>query len=279
MSSFFYNLPSVGCVCAHRGARSLAPENTLLALARARECGAALWETDVQLTADGKAVLFHDRLLGRTTNAAELDAFVSFAPWALADFTLEQLSRLDAGSWFLRDDPFGTVADGVVRETEHAEIHRQKVPLLDDALEYSRRHRFPVNLELKDQSGTPAELDLVPVVLEAVARFGVGDLVLISSFNHDYLRQVHNLNPQLATAALAEGSHPENLLPYLRGLGVVAYHPDQQIVETGLIHELDMAGFRVNLWTVNDVARARELVVAGATFICTDWPQKMVGRL
>jgi len=279
MTSFFQHLPADGCVCAHRGVRSLAPENTLLALVKARECGAALWETDVQLTEDGQGVLFHDRTLARTTNVAELSTLSDFAPWALVDLCLENVRQLDAGSWFLRDDPFATVASGLVTCADYPVIRQQKVPLLDEALEYTRRHRFPVNLELKDQSGTSADRKLVSVVLAAIARYGVADLVLISSFNHDYLRQVKALNPLLATAALVEELHPENLLAYLRELDVAAYHPDQKIADTGLIRELTAAGIRVNLWTVNDIDQARGFAAAGAGFICTDWPQRMVGRL
>ncbi|WP_353763502.1 glycerophosphodiester phosphodiesterase family protein, partial [Oceanithermus sp.] len=53
-------------VIAHRGARSLAPENTLAAAQKGLEVGADLWETDVGVTADGVLILFHDDSLKRT---------------------------------------------------------------------------------------------------------------------------------------------------------------------------------------------------------------------
>ena len=55
-------------IIAHRGARSLAPENTLAAARKALEVGADLWETDVSVTNDGELILFHDESLIRTTN-------------------------------------------------------------------------------------------------------------------------------------------------------------------------------------------------------------------
>jgi len=56
-------------VIAHRGARSIAPENTLKAAKIAFEIGADLWETDVNITRDGRLILFHDDSLLRCTNA------------------------------------------------------------------------------------------------------------------------------------------------------------------------------------------------------------------
>ena len=103
------------------------------------------------------------------------------------------------------------------------------------------------------------------------------DLVLISSFNHNYLRQLKRLNPGIALAALVEEHHPENLLSYLHDLDVDAYHPDQLITDTALVQELVAAGMRVNLWTVNDSSQAKDYFAAGTTFICTDWPQQLVG--
>ena len=57
-------------IIAHRGARRLAPENTLAAARLAREMGADAWELDVNLTADGRLALVHDDTLARTTDVA-----------------------------------------------------------------------------------------------------------------------------------------------------------------------------------------------------------------
>lgn len=69
-ANFFDHVPGSGLVCAHRGARSIAPENTLLALDKARDCGAHCWESDVRLSGDGHLLIFHDDLLERTTDIA-----------------------------------------------------------------------------------------------------------------------------------------------------------------------------------------------------------------
>ncbi len=248
----------------------------MMAMEQARRCGADLFETDVQVTADGELVLFHDTALERTTDIAEHSEF-SDRSWNLADFAAAELATLDAGSWFLQGDPFGTVAAGEVAEELFSEIRNQKIPLLRDVLEECRNYSFPLNLEIKDQTGTAADRLIVGKVIDCLRETETENLVLISSFNHNYLRQVKHLNSSLSIAALVEDHHPENLLEYLRNLEVDAYHPDQKITPPEQVRDLVAAGMRVNLWTVNNPDQAKDFIAAGATFICTDWPQRMVG--
>jgi glycerophosphoryl diester phosphodiesterase len=54
---------------AHRGARSVAPENTLIAAQKAYELGAHMWETDISASKDGELILFHNDSLIQTTDA------------------------------------------------------------------------------------------------------------------------------------------------------------------------------------------------------------------
>ena len=276
MKPFFENFSGTGYVCAHRGARSIAPENTLLAFEKARFCGADLWEADVQATADGELVLFHDLTLERTTDVVTLPEFAERSPWALGDFTYAELQKLNAGSWFLESDPFGTIAAGEVPGEDSKSIRAQRIPLLRELLADCHNYDFPLNLEIKDQVGTAADRTVVAQVMELIKKTRTESLVLISSFNHDYLRQATQLNPTVATAALVEHNHPDSLLAYLRDLEVDAYHPDQLIADAALVQQLTSNGVRVNLWTVNDPEQARGFTAAGATFICTDWPQRLV---
>jgi len=275
VNKFFNQLSTTGHICAHRGARSIAPENTWLAMEQARRCGADLWETDVQMTADGELILFHDATLERTTDVADHPEFADRS-LNVNEFTAAELETLDTGSWFLSTDPFKTVAAGDVAIELYPEIKGQRIPRLGDILKYCRNYNFPMNLEIKDQNGTAADNQIVGKVLDSLKNSQTEDLVLISSFNHNYLRQVKQLNPTIALAALVEDHHPENLLSYLHNLDVDAYHPDQLITDTALVQELVAAGMRVNLWTVNDSNQAKDYFVAGATFICTDWPQRLV---
>ena len=82
-------IPDPFRIIAHRGASAYAPENTMAAFHKAVEMGALEVETDIGFTKDQKLLLFHDRTLDRTTNGTGLPS----------DYTLEELKKLDAGSW------------------------------------------------------------------------------------------------------------------------------------------------------------------------------------
>ncbi len=269
---FFDNLPQHGFICAHRGARSIAPENTLLALKKARECGAHCWETDVRMTKDKELVIFHDASLVRTTNIATHKIFSTQKQCDVSQFTLEELRKLDAGSWFLTDDPFATVASGEVESDEKTAIQGQQIPRLREILQFSKEHHFPVNIEIKPLDTPRGDVAIVDLLVEIIEETGTVDLVLLSSFQHDYLHRARVLSKSIAIAVLAEEHHPENIIQYLESFSAVAYHPNEKICDTELIRQVQQSGFRVNSWTVNDVKRADELLSAGAGII-TDWPQ------
>lgn len=89
---------------AHRGASGDAPEHTLAAYELALEYGADFVEPDLQLTKDGVLVCLHDTTLERTTNVAEVfpdraKEVKGKKTWPVADFTLEEIQKLDAGAW------------------------------------------------------------------------------------------------------------------------------------------------------------------------------------
>ena len=96
-------------VIAHRGASAYAPENTVPAFRLAAEQGADYVEFDLQLTKDRKIVALHDNSLERTTDVEQVfpdrarkvgEGAQAAQRWMLDDFTLEEIQRLDAGSWF-----------------------------------------------------------------------------------------------------------------------------------------------------------------------------------
>ena len=91
---------------AHRGASAYAPEHTIAAYRLALEQGADFVEQDLQISKDGVLVCLHDLTLERTTDVEEVyparaaTSETGRKTWHVSDFTLEELKRLDAGSWF-----------------------------------------------------------------------------------------------------------------------------------------------------------------------------------
>ena len=90
-------------VIAHRGSTYWTPEETEPAFRWARNIGADYLEFDIQLTKDSALVAFHDNTLSRTTNIAEV--FPDRAELEINEFSLKEIRRLDAGSWFNSTNP------------------------------------------------------------------------------------------------------------------------------------------------------------------------------
>lgn len=257
---------------AHRGARSLAPENTLAAGRKALDTGADMWEIDVALTADGIPYLVHDDTLERTSNVA--DIFPERQPWPTYAFTLAEIRQLDFGSWFNAQDPFGQIAAGNVSEADQADFVGEPAPTLEEALHFTRDHGWRINVEIKDLNGTPGAATIVETVVTLIERMGMVEAVLLSSFNQDYLRRAKAACPSLATGLLVE-TFLLDPLDHLRELQAQAFHPQDGLYPLDDLAEVRAAEFAVNVWTVNDVARIERLIEAGVSGVITDFPQKL----
>ena len=262
-----------GVLCiAHRGARSLAPENTLAAARRALEVGADMWELDVGVTADGELILFHDDSLARTTDAQQI--YPDRAPWTFTTFTLAELEALDFGTWFVETDPFGQIAAGAVTPQEQASYRGEPVPTLRHALEFTRDNNWRVNVEIKTLPPPMTDFPVVEAVVSLINELDMTSQVLVSSFAADYLLQVRRLNPAITIAALVGKSETEPLHMPL-DLAVGGYRPRHTLISDQEIRALRQAGFDVVPWTANDEAAMRRLIRAGVSGIITDFPQTL----
>lgn len=259
-------------IIAHRGARSLAPENTLAAAERAHQAGADMWELDVTITADGELIVLHDDTLTRTSNAAAV--FPDRSPWKAHSFLLKEVRSLDAGSWFVAQDPFGQIAAGAVSATEQLAYAGEKIPTLEEALLFTREHDWQVNVEIKDLGRAPGSAVIVERVVYLIRKLNMARQVLISSFNHHYLMRSKRAAPNLHTAALV--SMPTLFAArHLQHLKAQAYHPRMGAISPYRIQALQKQGYAVNVWTVNEERDLRRFVEAGVSGLITDYPQRL----
>ena len=261
---------------AHRGARSLAPENTLAAIRRGLEEKADLWETDVMATLDGNLILFHDDDLTRTTDAET--RFPNRRNWITSGFTLEELRSLDAGSWYEKTDPFGQIAAGNVTPGELKSYCGEKIPTLEEGLIFTRDADWPVNLELKDQMAPVKDFPMTDMVLETIRKVGIDEsLVIISSFHHGWLREIQRKNPRIAVQALI-GNEDETSLDW-GTLEFDTYNALFSLVDEKKIRELSEKNISVNLFTINNTEDMRRFSAAGAAGIFTDFPQLLYKQI
>jgi len=259
-------------VVAHRGARSLAPENTLAAARKAYALGADVWETDVAVTADDQLVLMHDDAMTRTTNVKE--RFPDRVPAAFSTYSLAEIRTLDAGSWFERDDPFGQIAAGAVSHMELAQYAGEKVPTLQEAFKLTLELDWFLNLELKDQPAPKDDFDVVNAVLELADEVGIGsDHLLFSSAQLAWLKTLKQRRPEFEVQAIL-GLFPEDPMDF-SDVYFDAFNPRHTRLSIDQLKQQAGRGLKLNPFTINDNELIANLIEIGVAGLITDFPQRI----
>lgn len=250
---------------AHRGNRSLRAENTMHAFEEALGLCDFL-EFDVCFTKDKIAVVLHDNTIIRTSNALEF--FKNKNKIKAMNIKYKKLKKLDFSSWFIKIDPFFTIKNKIVNIKD---IKKQKISTLEEVLVFCKKNKICANIEIKNLKGTPFHKTCVEDILKIVQEIAYEDYVLISSFNHKYLKQIKEYKSKIQTAALQEKNHPDNLLEYLKELDVASYNCCDKIITKDIVEELKKENIFVNVFTVNDEKRKKELFSFGVKSIFTDF--------
>jgi glycerophosphoryl diester phosphodiesterase len=192
-------------------------------------------------------VVMHDPYLGRTV-AGSGNVF---------DYDAPELLAMDAGSWFSR------------------QFAGEPVPLFVEYAQYCKAHGVWMNIELKPAPGY--DIDTGAVVARITAGMfadqiaaGQWDRVpLLSSFSHDALESARELAPQVPRAYLMS-ELPPDWERRAREVEVVAIHANHRHLTREQAAAVKGAGLALFCYTVNDPARARELVSWGVDAFCTD---------
>lgn len=228
---------------SHRGAPRLAPENTLPSFREAVRYGAKWLELDVKLTADQRAVIFHDKTLERTTNGTGLVAGVSF----------DYVRSLDAGSHF------------------HPSFAGTKVPTLEELIETVLDLDVGLQLELKPTPGDDVETAEIALgTLKDMWPANRGRL-FVSSFSIRSIAAARRIMPDVPRV-FAVTVAPRDPQALLAETDCQALHIKALMTNPEVLKRLADSGVEYALATVNDPAEARRLLAAGAQSILTDIP-------
>lgn len=257
-------------VIAHRGARSLAPENTLVAAELACKMGAPLWETDVNITQDGHLILFHDQTLDRCTDVKR--KFPNRDSTFVSDYSLVEILQLDAGSYFIETDPFGQIKSGKIDSTQLKTYWNERIPTLEQGLDLVIKMDWAVNLELKSFDPANDETTIPDSTLDTIRKSGISyDKVKISSFNLSWLTYIKQLEPRLEVQALL-GDDLESPLDF-GDYSFETYNINALMVTQEEIALLQSFGKKLNLFTVNNPQDFKRFSDMGVDGIFTDFPQ------
>jgi glycerophosphoryl diester phosphodiesterase len=248
---------------AHRGASARVPENTLEAFRLALEAGAGGLELDVRMTRDGEVVVIHDATVDRVTDGSG----------AVAEMTLEEIRRLDAGYRFSPDGgrTFPYRGQGV------------RIPTLAEVYE-----EFPdarVNADIKE-----AQPEVEEAVLRVMQRAAAEERTLIASTDHAVLRRFRKVSGgristgasrrEIAAFYALSRLHLEAFVsPAYEALQVPVEHWGITLVTPRFLGAAHSRRVGVDVWTINDAAEMRRLLDLGVDVIMTDYPEVLAGLL
>jgi glycerophosphoryl diester phosphodiesterase len=229
-------------IASHRGGGAAAPENTLPAISAALQGGFGYVEVDVALTADGHAVLMHDRRVDRTTDGAG----------PIAELTLAEVRALDAGSWF------GPAYAGT------------QVPTLAEFLDLLADLGGRAIVELK---GTWDQAAVAGAVAEISAR-SLERSVALASFDARTLA-LCAAESEVVSRLLILKHLPRDVVTAAEQAGVRGIVVSRKAVleRPEVVDEIHAAGGRVVVYTLNDDTQWDAVTALGVDGIVTDDPR------
>jgi glycerophosphoryl diester phosphodiesterase len=272
---------AIGCVLAiaaqafdlqgHRGARGLAPENTLPAFAAALSIGVTTLELDVGVTRDGVVVVHHDRTLNPDIARGPQGRWLEQrgpALWSLsfAELATYDLGRLKPGSDYARPLPAQQAVDGT------------RAPRLAEVFALTRKAgngavRF--NIETKVSPQAPQET-LPPdafarALIAEIRNAGMAARSSIQSFDWRTLAVVQAEAPEIATVYLTGRNFVEPVRK-IREAGGRIWSPSFLELDAARLKEAHSLGLQVVVWTVNEPAQIAAMLELGVDGIISDRP-------
>lgn len=279
----------------HRGARGLAPENTIAAFKRALAIGVTTIETDVGISRDGVLVIAHDRRLNAALTRSPGGQWLTAAGPTLRSLSLAELKTYDVG----RLDP----ASGYAKSwTQQTAVDGERIPALTELFALVSGKPVRLNIETKlsplAAEETVDAATFARVVVDAIRKGGFIDRTTLQSFDWRTLVEAKRLAPELKTACLTtEGGNGDTVKPDASGTSpwhaglVLAQHdgsvpklvkaagcdtwsPFWRNVTVERIREARALGLAVLPWTVNEPADMATLIDAGVDGLITDYPDR-----
>ncbi len=277
----------------HRGARGLAPENTLAGFRTALAVGVGTLELDLGVTADDVLVVVHDPYLNPAISRGPDGAWLAEPTPRVRDLTLAELRRYDVG----RIDPTSRYAQ---RWPSQQPVDGERIPTLAEVAALTTElgaDRVALNVETKVSPEAP-DATVPPerfaaLLVEELRRLGVSGRTLVQSFDWRTLVEVRRLAPDIATACLTVrqdwldnlrpawtagldlAEHGASVPALVAAAGCAVWSPFVGDLHALALHEAKALGLAVVPWTVNEPEAMLRLIDAGVDGIITDYPDTL----
>jgi glycerophosphoryl diester phosphodiesterase len=284
----------------HRGARGLAPENTLPAFAAALAVGVATLEFDTGITADGIVIVAHDRRLNPDITKRADGTWIDPPTPTVRSLTLDELKRLDVGA--IR--PGTEYARQFAGQTP---MPGTPMPTLAEVVALANRAnaahvRFNIETKISplmpDETLPPAEF--ARILIAEIRRLGIAARTTIQSFDWRTLAIVANEAPEIARAYLtferADGAgadtvgkgkgvspwtgldaaaHSQSTPRLVAAAGGKIWSPFWRNLSAETVAEAKGLGLQIVPWTVNTESDMAALIGLGVDGIITDYPDRL----
>lgn len=273
----------------HRGARGLAPENTLAGFALALGIGVTTLELDIAITKDDVLVISHDPKLNADITRGPDGRFIDAPGPTIRQLTWSELQRYDVGR----------LRPGTRYAGQHAQQQGSdgvRVPRLADLFALVRKSgneqvRFAIETKVTpfNADETVAPEPFARAVIAAIREAGVAPRSTILSFDWRTLAVVQKEAPEIGTVYLSaqqqwldnigadkpEGSAWTAGVQYkdhgsvakmIRAAGGRIWSSFHGDLDAAKVKEAQALGLQVLAWTVNaprDIARVLDLGVDG----------------
>ncbi|XP_055052746.2 glycerophosphodiester phosphodiesterase domain-containing protein 5 isoform X1 [Misgurnus anguillicaudatus] len=263
------SLKSAPAIIGHQGAPMIAPENTLLSFNRALQRNVGGLEADVAISLDGVPFLMRDRTLRRTTDVEKVFPERQYHDASLFNWT--DLRSLNAGQWFIKDDPFWTVK--YMSVSERLLVGNQTVCSLEDMLKLAARSTTSAVFTLRrPPPGHPHHLDWVNLTLDTVLKSGIPQQQVMWTVDSDR-EMVRQVAPDLQQTSLQK--LPFNTLHHKGISGVLLRYNQASAEDIRLYNEQNIS---VVLYSVNEPWLYSLLWCSGVPTVSSEAPQ-VLGKL
>ena len=253
---FYRKFKNTQLKIAHRGYREIAPENTIYAFQEALN-GFDFIEIDTQLTKDNQWIVMHDDTLERTTNIEFLYPEM-LRPFRVSDYTLKEILRMDTTSWFYNNNSY----NGKKPEPKTP-------PTLKETLDFCYKNSMPLNIEIKDMPCQNIN-NVTNLLIKELLPYLDKVNILISSFNHNYLKSLKLKNKDINIALNMEYTLPKNIIDYIDNIDAEAIHIDENIAKKLNFDNLFSNNITVAIFTINDKIKQKEFYKKGIRAIFMD---------
>jgi glycerophosphoryl diester phosphodiesterase len=259
----------------HRGCRGLMPENTIPAMLKAINLGVTTLELDVVISKDQQVVVSHDPWMNPEIITKPDGTFLSGKEekkYVLYQMDYNDIKQYDAG---LKQNP------KFLNQQKIAAIKPLLSDLIDTVEAYLKARNIKVNYNIETKSSPkgdnlyhPEPKAFVDLLMKVLTDRKILQRVTIQSFDFRTLKYLHKEHPKVKTSALIDAGDKDGLQNHLKELGFIptVYSPHFSLVSKALVTSCVEKGILVIPWTVNNVAKMKELKSLGVDGIITDYP-------